>query len=244
MKKNPETGNEVNISNFDELHKRCQAIGITYKPSNESITLPALAKLLADAQQAQNAVNLALSDLQKKSKARSAALRSIKPMATRVINALICSNCLPGLVDNMRSILHKIRGTRVNPIIKLDPVVDDPNGKRKNHSVSQQSFVMMMSHVGKMISLLTVIAEYQPNEEDLQLDALKAWAADLEAKDDAVIGSDIGLDSARTLRDIILYHPKNGLVNRAAIVKAYAKTIGEMEYRSVSSIPFRNKDTD
>ena len=33
MKKNSETGNTVNINNFEELHKRCVAIGEKYVSS-------------------------------------------------------------------------------------------------------------------------------------------------------------------------------------------------------------------
>lgn len=244
MKKNPETGNEVNISNFDELYKRCEAIGITYKPSNEAITLPALAKLLANAKQAQKAVNVAESDLKTKNNLRVVAFRKVKPLATRVINALICTKTMPGMIDHMRSLLHKIRGTRVKPLAKPDPVVNDPNAKKRTRSVSEQSFISMMAHLHKVISLLNTIPEYQPNEEDLQPIALNALLADLAAKHDAVSDCYIILDAARTNRDSLLYAHDTGLVDIALTVKAYAKSIGEKEYRSVSSIPFRARETD
>jgi hypothetical protein len=244
MKKNSETGNTINISNFDELRKCCVAIGEKYKPSNEAITLEALAKLHADAVLAQETVKEAASDLKKKGNERRVIFNTIKPLATRIVHALGCSKAMPGLVRSMRSIVHKIRGTRVKPIAKPDPVSTDPNAKPNTHSVSHQGFTMMIDHVEDMVALLKVIPEYQPNEEDLQITTLTSLLADLKAKDDAASNSENTLNNARDLRDTLLYAPDTGLVDIAAVVKSYTRSIGEKEYRSVSSIYFRNMDAD
>jgi hypothetical protein len=244
MKKDSETGNTINISNFDELRKRCEAIGEKYKPSNEDITLEALAKRHAEAVLAQEAVKEAASDLKRKGNERRVAFSVIKPLATRIVHALGCTKAIPGLVRSMRSIVHKIRGTRVKPIAKPDPVSTDPNAKQNTHSVSHQGFTMMIDHVEDMVALLEVIPEYQPNEEDLQITALTSLIADLKAKDEAASNSENNMNNTRDLRDTILYAPGTGLVDIAAIVKSYTRSIGAKEYKSVSSIPFRNKDED
>jgi hypothetical protein len=240
MNKTPKSGNAVNIANFKELRKRCEAIGEEYNPSKEALKLESLDNLYTAAFNAQNAANDAESDYGRHVNARQAAFSAVRPFATRVINALACSDAEPGLDRHMRSIVCKIRGTRINPIAKPDPSSDDPNAKLTTHSVSQQSFMRLIGHLQKMLALLNVIPEYQPNEEDLKTTALEAFIAELEATDSATYNSKIALDDARSVRDSLLYAPRTGLVDIALATRRYTRSLGAKHYKSVSSILFRN----
>jgi hypothetical protein len=77
------------------------------------------------------------------------------------------------------------------------------------------SYDNLVGHVSGYFGVLSNLPSYDPNEADLKLPALQAFADDLRAKNDAVSSTFVPLSQARGLRDQLLYQADNSVVNTA-----------------------------
>ena len=73
------------------------------------------------------------------------------------------------------------------------------------------------------IEIVKNVSTYNPNEADLKVTALTAFAASLTAKSNAVSTTSAALNQARGKRDQLLYLNDDSIVNTAALMKAYVK---------------------
>lgn len=93
----------------------------------------------------------------------------------------------------------------------------------------------------KLIALLQTIPEYNPNEEELKIETLQALLSDLKAKNSEVIKTYLVLETARGLRNDVLYKPISGLIDISSDVKSYIKSVfgaTSTQYKLVSKLRF------
>ena len=88
MASTSETGNAKNVANFQDLISFVTGYGAVYNPSKNTLKLPQLKTLLASSQASLADVVSINTDYNNKVNERVIAFKDLKPLATRLINAL------------------------------------------------------------------------------------------------------------------------------------------------------------
>jgi hypothetical protein len=243
MASTSETGHAKNVANFEALISFCTAYGTTYNPSKATIKLAALNTLLASAKTTLTTVNTALPPYNNALNAREIAFSPLSKLVTRIINALAASNVTKQVINDAKTIARKIQGKRAGE--KLPEIPDNPNTpedeSQKSNSTSQMSYDNRVENFEKLIQLLTAQTGYAPNETDLKVTTLTTLLADLRAKNTAAITGLAPLSNARIARNATLYTVGTGLVDVAADVKKYVKSVygaTAPQYKQISGLKF------
>ncbi len=246
MASTSETGHAKNVTNFEDLISFCNGYGGSYNPSKPSIQIPNLQSLRVTAQATITNLTATNTAFINTTNARQAAFNPLKPLATRIVNALDATEASDTLVQDAKTINRKLQGQRSHSkLTKADAgkVANEAAAEPKNISVSQQSYDSLIENFKKLIELVMSEPTYTPNEPELQVTTLTAQAADLEAKNTAVIDATTNLSNARITRNKTLYNKDTGLVDIAGEVKKYVKSVfgaTSPEYKQVSKIKFTN----
>jgi hypothetical protein len=238
MKTIHETGQAKNVANFSTLISRCQGYGLRYNPTNNLIKLPNLINVKNSAAAALVTVNSSKSVFIDAVNARAPLFQSMEKLSTRAKNALAATeNVDDSTVIDAMTFIRKIRGARKDKKI-LNPKPEDP----KQISASQQSYDQQVEHFNKLVSLLTSVTAYNPNETELKPSSLHTFELQLRTANDTVVSSATSMLNAIQGRNVILYAPKTGLVDLAYEAKKYVKSVSTIlleEYRQISGLKFR-----
>jgi hypothetical protein len=122
----------------------------------------------------------------------------------------------------------------------------EAEGKEVNQiSASQMSFDNRIENFDRLIMLLSSIPLYNPNEEELKVETLKALHNQLKEKNSEVILPIVQLSNSRITRNTILYKENTGLVDIALDSKTYIKSVfgaTSPQYKQVSRLYFKNRE--
>ena len=243
MSSTSETGHAKNVANFEYLISFCTGYGTAYNPVKESIKLTVLNTLLAGAKTSLINVNTGLAPYNNALNEREIAFASLSKLVTRIINALDASNVSKQAVSDAKTIARKIQGRRSSQVLPTIP--DDPNTpedeSQKSISASQMSYDLRIQNFEQLIQLLSSITGYAPNENDLKVTTLTTLLADLKTKNSTAISALAPLSNARLSRNTVLYAAETGLVDIAAEVKKYVKSVygaTSPQYKQISGLKF------
>lgn len=236
-----ETGHAKNVANFQDLIAFVTGYGATYNPSKETLKIPQLNAIattaqtkLADVITKNTAYNNAIND-------RIIAFTGLKALSTRLISALETTNAPKEKINDAKGFNRKMQGRRALQI----QTPNDPNAIAPNTiSTSQQSYDQLIQHFAALISVLESEASYLPNENDLKIATLIAKQANLTAKNNIVTTAYINVSNSRIQRNKTLYDTNTGLIDIAAEVKKYVKSVygtTSPEYAQVKGIQFTKK---
>lgn len=245
MTKSSEAGHISNLNNFDRLLTVIASRSDHYRPSRASLSLEALQNLHTAAKNAFVQLKKADSEYATAIDVRKNGYSTLGPYITRIINALIASDSSEEADRSAKILVRKLRGQRVSAFYTdAEKAALESEGKSsRQHSSSQMDFNSRLDNFDKLVCLLAVIPEYNPNEDDLKVGALKAYYHDLYAKNLAVIEAASRKANAHTNRFDILYKPLSGMVPLALDAKTYIKSIegsSGLFYKLVSKIKFTN----
>lgn len=243
MASTSETGHAKNVANFEDMISFCTGYGGNYNPSKPAIQLPNLIALHGNAQNAVADVNSANTAFINATNARQIAFNPVKPLATRIVNALDATDASDELVKDAKTLNRKVQGSRKGAGTKPEtpPIPPDTATEDKKISVSQQSYDSIIENLGKLGELVLSEPTYTPNEVDLQPATLQTFHNNLKAANTAVINATTAISNARIIRNQILYAPKTGLYDIAQEVKKYVKSVfgaTSPQYKQVSKIKF------
>jgi hypothetical protein len=98
MASTSETGHAKNVANFEDVISFCTGYGATYNPSKVAIQLPSLNALRTNAENAVADVNSANTAFINATNARQIAFNPVKPLATRLVNALEATDATDELI--------------------------------------------------------------------------------------------------------------------------------------------------
>ena len=112
MPSTSETGHAKNAANFKSMIAFVNAYGATYNPSNGEIKTAALDTKLTDANAAMSAVIAAKPAYINAVNARQLEFKDLKPLSTRIVNALAVSGAGAGVIKDAKTINRKIQGSR------------------------------------------------------------------------------------------------------------------------------------
>jgi len=238
-----DTSHAKNVTNLESLISAVITIGATYNPSKDSIKLPALQTLLTNANESLIALKSAESANSTAIDERELAFKPTGSLFTKVSNALKASSSSVQADETAKTILRKLQGKRASAkLTDEEKTALAGEGKEVNQiSASQMGYDERVDNFEKLISLLQSIPDYNPNEEELKIETLQALLADLKGKNSEVMKTYFVLETARGVRNDLLYKPLSGVVDISADVKSYIKSVfgaTSKQYKLVSKLRF------
>ena len=234
-----EVGHAKNVANFEELIVNCQSFDTAYNPVNDLIKIPQLQALHTEAQNTIDQVHKSRSAFILTTNQRQTEFINLKPLATKIINALSASGADNLAVNDAKTINRKIQGKSSTPKTNEN---EEGQEIQRAVSTSQQSYDKQIDHFSALVELLSQVTQYAPNETDLQITALRAKLEQMKAINTQHINSYTELSKMLIERNHILYNPLTGLVAIAKLVKQYVKSVfgaKSPEYKLISDIEFR-----
>lgn len=241
MASTSETGNAKNVANFQDLISFVTGYGAVYNPSKAALKVPQLTTLLTASKASLADVVTKNTDYNNKVNDRVIAFKDVKPLATRLVNALQTTDASPEKVTDAKGFNKKLQGVRAKAVTApTDPTEAAP----KTISTSQLSYAQQIQHLAGLISVLESETTYTPNETDLKVVTLKPKQLDLTAKNNAVATAYTNVSNSRIARDTTLYAPAGSLFDTATEVKKYIKSIygaSSPQFAQVKGIEFTKK---
>ena len=179
--------------------------------------------------------------------ARKVAFKPFGKLITRVFNSLKATDTTKEVDNSARTIVRKLQGRRASAkITEEEKKALEAEGKEVNQiSASQMSFDNRIENFDKLIMLLSSVPLYNPNEEELKIETLKALYNQLKEKNTEVILPIVQLSNSRISRNKILYKENTGLVDIALDSKTYIKSVfgaTSPQYKQVSRLYFKNRE--
>ena len=239
MASTSEVGHAKNVANFYNIISFTQGYGANYNPSKANLKSAALQALYEQAKTNLTAVQDQKTLYEGVVNSRALKFEDIKTLSTRLINALGSTDASDQTIEDAKSYNRKIQGKRAS---KVEEPTDPNQQAPKTYSTSQQSFDQLTQHFAGLISVLDNEPSYTPNETELKVTTLKTKLLELKSSNTSVADSYATVSNARIVRDKTLYNPENGLVETAADVKKYVKSvygISSNEYQQISALQFR-----
>lgn len=202
-----EVGHAKNVANFEELIVNCQSFDTAYNPVNDLIKIPQLQTLHTEAQNAIDQVHTSRSAFILTTNQRQTEFSDLKPLATKIINALSASGADKLAVIDAKTINRKIQGKSSTPKTN-----DNEEGQEIQRAVStsQQSYDKQIDHFSALVELLSQVTQYNPNETDLQITSLRTKLEQMKAINTQHINSYTELSKMLIERNQILYNPLTG----------------------------------
>ena len=247
MASNSETKKKKNVTNLESLITSATALGTSYNPSKDSIKLLNLQTLLSTSKEALSALNTAESTYANAVDARELEFEPLGKLITKVNNSLKASDSTTQTDESAKTIIRKLQGKRASAKLTDEEIKAlQAEGKEVTQiSVSQMGYDSRLENFDKLISLLLTVPQYNPNEEELKTDSLKALHTKLKTKNTDVVTAAIQLDNARNNRNEILYKPLTGLVDLASDSKMYIKSVfgaSSPQFKQVSKLTFISRN--
>lgn len=242
MASTSETGHAKNVANFEELVTLCKGYGPKYNPCNPNLTITALDTLLSNAKSSLSALNATLPQWINAVNQRENLFKPLNELTTRIISALAASGASKQIVDDAKAIARKLKGIRASSKGSVTANAENDEASPKTISASQMSYDSRLENFDKLVKLLELQTEYAPNESDLTITGLNTLLTQMRSANANTINTYSLVSNARLNRNNILYNEDTGLVQIAANVKLYVKSIfgaTSPEYKQVSKIKFR-----
>lgn len=234
-----EVGHAKNVANFQGLIEFVTGYGDLYKPSKSSLKLENLISLKQSAEASLSEVILKNTEFNNKVNERIIAFNPIRPLATRLINALQASEATNETIKDAKTVNRKIQGKKASsPQPQKDPNTPAP----ATISSSQQSYDQIIQHLASLKAILEAENTYTPNETELQVGNIQLKIAELNQKNNAVATTYTNVSNARIARNEVLYNKPNSLIETATEVKNYVKSIfgaSSPQYAQIKGIRFK-----
>lgn len=244
MASTSETGHAINVANFEDLISYATGYGIKYNPSKAALKLPALTVMLGNAQTVSSTLTAAETVFNKATNARKDTFKPLKPLCTKIVNALASTDATANTIADARGYNKKIQGAsdKSEPKQPTSGTADSAQSPTpKQISTSQQSYDRLVDHFSKLLELLKNEASYIPNETELKVATLALLLSALKGANTAVINAETPFTNARTNRNVVLYARATGLVDIVLAVKRYVKSVfgaSSPQFKQVAALKF------
>jgi hypothetical protein len=236
MPSTSETGHAKNVANFEDLISFCNGYGATYNPSRDALIIAKITALQTEAKANLQQAKTTKTSFDNATNARQLAFKDLKPLATKVVNALAVSGATALAVADTKTINRKIQGAKANGGTKTAATPTEPNAPTptdKTISTSQQSYDSLIDHFTKLIESIAQESSYKPNEADLQTATLQAKLDSLKTANSNLINGYTNWSNARINRNTTLYNPLTGLVQTAGASSPQFKQVSGLEFTNV-----------
>lgn len=231
-----EVGHAKNIANLQDLISFCQGYGAVYNPTKSSLTIASLQTLYQTSLTSLNTAKTQKTSFDYATNERKNAFATLKPLATKIVNAFAVSGVDTLAVANAKTVNKKLQGSSKKPAAATETPTTT------GISTSQQSYDRLIDHFANLIEVLQQNTLYNPNENDLKVSVLQAKLTELQTKNSNLINAYTQYSNAMIQRNQILYNPLAGLVQTTKEVKQYVKSIfgaNSPQYKQVSGLVFK-----
>lgn len=239
MASTSETGHAKNVANFQSLIAFVTGYDTTYNPSKVALTLPKLVALHANAETKLANVISRNTAYNNKVNERLDAFSTLKPLATRLVNALQTTDATTETIKDAKTFNRKIQGRRASSA--ATPV--DPNAPAPTTiSTSQQSYTQLIQHFAALKAVLESEPTYTPNETELKITALTTKQVSLTTLNNEVATLYANVSNSRLSRNTTLYGTEGSIFDVAAEVKKYIKSVyGALspEFAQIKGLEFK-----
>ena len=238
-----ESGDKKLLGNFRKLIDEVSA-DPDYNPANTKLKKSALEAQYTAGDTSASAVSAARAPNKLAITDRETAFSGLRALAVRSRNFLKASGAPKPVTADAETFIRKLSGGRKSPKVKADPNAKPGDLAAKaptSSSASQMSYDNQVGHFESYIEVVKNVPAYKPNETDLKVTALTAFATDLKTKSNAVSTSSAALNQARGQRDRLLYLDDDSIVNTALLVKSYiqaAQGTKSQLYKKVKGLQF------
>ena len=238
------SGHATNVVMLITLISLIPNYGENYKPSKETIKLPALQKLLDECQK----VLALITNLEVANKnaidARDQAYQLFRVLLTRINNIIKATDTSKEVRAHVNTLIRLIRLGKLTTKSSPTPVADSQEEVKESSTIisHKMGYEVRLQNFDKLIQYLASIPTYTPNEPELTIKGLTASHDDMQSKNLLAANADIQLTRARILRKAIFYAPSTGLAYAGNEAKSYIKAIfGSQsdEYKQVSKLKFK-----
>jgi len=239
MASTSEVGHAKNVANFQDLIEFVVGYNTNYNPSKASLQVANLQALKAEGDTKLADVIVQNTAFNNKVNERVSTFEGHRAYSTRLLNALQSTDATKETIDDAKGFNRKIQGKRAS---KAETPVDPNAPVPKTISSSQMSYDQLIQHFEGLKAVLETEPSYAPNETDLQITALTDKITDMIKKNNEVATAYAKVSNSRIARKKTLYTKANNLVETAAEVKKYVKSVfgaSSPEYAQVSGIKFK-----
>ena len=238
-----ESGDKKLLGNFRKLIDEVSA-DPAYNPANNKLKVPALNAQITAADAAADAVAAARAPNKLAITERETVFDDLRRLAVRSHNFLKASGAPKAVAEDAAQFVKKLSGGSKKGKAKAAAGGDAPGAAAETpatRSSSQMSFDNQVGHFRSFIEILKNVSQYNPNEADLKVTALTAYADDLVTKNNAVSTTSASLNQARGTRDRLLYLDDDSVLNTAKLVKSYVRAAlgsDSQLFKKVSGLKF------
>ncbi len=241
-----QTGNAQNVINIGVLNKTVSTFGPKYNPAHPAFTCAGLTELETKSEEVLRLEKVAENMVKKSTASRNLILEFMIKLITRSLNALRISGAMQPIIEQGEAIVRELRGLRAGEkYTKEEIAAAKAIGKKLRNNATHYSTVdTKMNNVGYYVQFIESVLEYNPNEVDLTVAAMKEQLTILKTAYTDSTRTDALWEAACNERNIVLYAPVTGLFTIEAGVKKYVKSVfgpGSPEFKAVSAIKFTNK---
>jgi hypothetical protein len=230
MSSTSETGHGKNVAIFNSLISKVTSMGSTYNPSNPILTIDVISAQYRQAKADLRSVFNMSEDYNRVTNDRQAIYKETLTLVTRVLYSLLGAQVSPETIADARRIQRKINGQRAKAIAEAAPLEPgQPAPDEKNISASQRSYDNQANNFSTLLKLITKEPKYNPNEEDLTVEAVTLRLTALDDANDKVVAVTTNLGNARAARNTSLYMDETGLTDTSLAIKYYIKSIKLMD---------------
>jgi hypothetical protein len=239
MASTSETGHAILIADAAKLNTYSKALGIKYNPNNDALIIDKMETLQSEASNAQKVVNINLAPYSNAVDARELIFMPINKNLTKLKKAYKATEGVgPAQIEDLNTRIRLLKGER-KPGEKKDKT---PEELEKEHSVSQMSYTKRTDNMDGLISFLDNTPNYRPNEDEFKVATYQATKDAMLASTTIVNDTFTALNTARSIRDKILYTQPINLVDTCDKQKDYLLSILENqspEYKAIFRLKFK-----
>lgn len=239
MASKSETGHTKNVANLKTLNGYLTSLGTEYNPSKKAIELPQLTQLHTAAESALTTIQDAFPAYYAAVDAQEAAYAPLDKLVTRLVRAYKSAIENPAEADTVISLQKLISGGGKK---KPNPEVEPKDGKDPI-SDSKLSYDNRHNNFLSLIKTMAANSNYKPNETELQIATIQAYAAELKTKTEAVDAVATPIINGRIARNKILYADNTGFIpNTLNTIKNYVISVfgaSSPQIRYINTLKFR-----
>jgi hypothetical protein len=213
-----------NMQSFEKLTGICTGLGGNYNPGKQNLQVNAITTLSTIAQQIGEEVREAQKAYDLATNAREGGFKTMRQFSSRVYLMLKACGADSLVLEDALNSKRRIWGARIS---KSKPVNPEKATEEKAESRPSygRSFVIIAEYFDRLVKTVVSEPKYDANEPEFTVEGLQQTATKLFSLNKAVADAENRLDEARIKRNTVYYIAPENLVETAAAVKAYVRSV-------------------
>jgi hypothetical protein len=232
-------GHARQLENFNTLISIATELGTEFNPAKENLKLVSLKKIYTEATDVLEDWIQASNEMERATSLRRDAITKIGKFVTSIgREAKICG--INGeVMEDVKLAIKQCRSSRSSE--KVTQVEGEINNKVQKGGSSYNSTIRRIESYFRLIDLLAATPEYESNNDELRIEALKESSSNLRDLQQKYMASLVKLERIRGHRDRLLFSKNASIVSTGQLVKDYLRNHfkdAKTELKTISAIRF------